>query len=346
MNKENWHKLLISYEEAFNKSIENINALKKGEKKFIKTGFEILDNVFFKGLETNRIVIIAALSSVGKTTYTMQLRDNILRLNKDIEWLSFNFEMIASDIIDSTITSELDITLRELYSVDKEISDDTINKIKVHFQNNKKPISFIDIPIDYISIADIIYSYWKEKCQKLNKTLIYDIDHALIVSGMENDTETRKVENLMKALNIVKKRIANEGGNFIGFILSQIKRDLEDKSRIADKMQHYPRKSDLTYSQALEHYADIILTLHNPSKLNLLSYGNKNYPVYFLRDGKLIPIVYLHLLKARRVSPDKVMILIPDLEHFRFIEMSSKDFTEALSDLQRNNNGFSIIPLK
>lgn len=346
MSKESWHDLIISYEDAFDKSLKNITALRNGEKKFIKTGFEVLDSVFFKGLETNRIIIIAALSSVGKTTYTMQLRDNILKLNDNVEWLSFNFEMIASDIIDSTISSELNITLRELYSVDDKISDSIIARIKDHFNKNKKPISFIDVPIDYVSIANIIYTYWKEKCKKSNTTLIYDIDHALIVNGMENDTETRKVENLMKALNIVKKRIANEGGNFIGIILSQIKRDLEDKSRISDKMQHYPRKSDLAYSQALEHYADVILTLHNPSKLNLLSYGNKNYPVYFLKNSKLIPIVYLHLLKARRVSPDKVMILIPDLEHFKFIEMSSKDFTDALSDLQRNNNGFSIIPLK
>ena len=346
MSKKNWRELVISYESAYKKSIQNIEDVRSGKKRFIKTGFDILDNIFFKGLETNKIMIIGALSSVGKTTYTLQLRDNILRLNDNVEWLSFNFEMIASDVIDSTITSELNITLRELYSVDEKISDNKLKSIEDHFKKNKKPITFIDVPIDYLLIAAIVYEYWKEECQPTNKTLIYDIDHALIVAGLENETETRKVENLMKALNVVKKKIANEGGNFIGIILSQLKRDMEDKSRIADKMQHYPRKSDLTYSQALEHYADIILVLHNPSKINLLSYGNKNYPVYFLKNEKLIPIVYLHLLKARRVSPDKVMILIPDLEHFKFIEMSSKDFSDALKDLQRNKNGFSVIPLK
>ena len=345
MSDQNWHDVIVSYKEACQRSLKNINDLKDGNKKFIKTGFEILDNIFFKGLETNKLIIIAALSSVGKTTYTLQLRDNILKFNDNIKWLSFNFEMIASDVIDGTITNELNLSLRDLYSVDDKITDDTLNKINKLFET-EKPIAFVDIPINYKKIAVIIYNYWLENCKKTNTTLIYDIDHALIVSGLEGDSETTKVENLMKSLNVVKKKIAGEGGNFLGIILSQIKRDLEDKMRIADKLQHYPRKSDLAYSQSLEHYADIILTLHNPSKLNLLAYGPNQYPVYFNKDNKLIPIVYLHLLKARRVEPDKVMILIPELQYFRFKELSSQNFVESLKHSQRNSNGFNVIPLK
>lgn len=344
MTKVNWRDYLTTYRQASDNTLKNIDDIKTGKKKFIKTGFNILDNIFFKGLETNKIVIIAALTSVGKTTYLSQLRDNILNNNINVKWLSFNFEMIASDIIDNSITSHLEIGLRELYSVDNKISEETVNKIKEYLKKDR-PITFVDIPINYKLIADIIYNYWLEECKEKDITLLYDIDHALITMGVENESETTKVENLMKTLNFVKKKIAAEGGNFIGFVLSQIKRDLEDKSRIADKMQHYPRKSDLAYSQALEHYADIMLVLQNPSKLNLLSYGNNNYPIYFSIDDKLIPIVYLHLLKARRVSPDKVMILKPELEHFRFKEISSLQFSNALKSLQRNSNGFTIIPM-
>lgn len=345
MNKENWHKYLISYQDACNQSIRNIEDLRDGKIKFINSGFDILNNVFFNGLQTNRITIIAALSSVGKTTYVSQLRKNILQLNDNIEWLSFNFEMIASDIIDNEIVAELNVDLRTLYSVDNKIDNTLLDNINTNVVKKNKPINFVDIPLDYKMIGEIVYEYWREVCKKDNKILIYDIDHALIVNGLETDSETKKVENLMKILNQVKKKIASEGGYFLGFILSQIKRDLEDKSRIADRIQHYPRKSDLAYSQALEHYADVILALHNPSKLNLLSYGSNNYPIYVYQNEKLIPLVYLHVLKARRVAPDKVLILIPELEHFKFNELPSDIFTNALKNIKKNSANCSVITL-
>ena len=205
MNKENWHKYLISYQDACNQSIRNIEDLRDGKIKFINSGFDILNNVFFNGLQTNRITIIAALSSVGKTTYVSQLRKNILQLNDNIEWLSFNFEMIASDIIDNEIVAELNVDLRTLYSVDNKIDNTLPDNINTNVVKKNKPINFVDIPLDYKMIGEIVYEYWREVCKKDNKILIYDIDHALIVNGLETDSETKKVENLMKILNQVKK---------------------------------------------------------------------------------------------------------------------------------------------
>lgn len=345
MDKENWHKYLVSYDNACNQSLKNIQDLRSGKVKFINSGFNVLNGTFFNGLQTNRIMVIAALSSVGKTTYVSQLRKNILALNDNIKWLSFNFEMIASDIIDNEIVSELNVDLKTLYSVNEKITDTILTDINNKVFSKKKPIDFVDIPLDYKMIGKIIYEYWKEYCKPSNTILMYDIDHALIVNGMENDTETKKVENLMKILNVVKKRIASEGGHFIGIILSQIKRDLEDKSRISDRIQHYPRKSDMAYSQALEHYADVIMVLHAPNKLNLTSYGSSNYPIYVYENNKLRPIIYLHILKARRVQPDKVLILIPELEHFKFRELPSEIFSNALKNIQKNSAGSTVITI-
>lgn len=341
-----YEKYIVSYEEACRRSLAYITDLKDGKIKFIDTGFKVLNNVFFNGLQTNRIMVVAALSSVGKTTYVSQLRDNIINLNSNVEWLSFNFEMIASDIIDNSIVNELGIDLKTLYSVTEKMTDTKLSFIKDKFFNKTKdkPLTFVDMPIDYVIIANIIYEYWKTKCKPYNKTLFYDIDHALIVSGLENDSETSKLENLMKLLNKIKKQIANEGGHCVGIILSQIKRDLEDKARVADKVQHYPRKSDLAYSQALEHYADVIIALHNPSKLNLYAYGVNNFPIYvYENNATLKPIVYSHILKARRVAPDKVLVLIPDFEHFKFIEVPGNKFTNALSNIQKNKSGCNTI---
>jgi len=343
-----YNQYIVSYEDACNKSLNNIKDLKDGKIKFVDTGFKVLNNVFFNGLQTNRIMIVAALSSVGKTTYVSQLRDNIIKLNSNVKWLSFNFEMIASDIIDNSIVSELNIDLRTLYSVTEKLSDNNLKQIEKSFfeKNKNKPISFVDMPIDYVQIYDIIYEYWKNECKPTNSVLFYDIDHALIVNGRENDTETRKVENLMKVLNKLKKQIANENGHCVGIVLSQIKRDLEDKIRVSDKVQQYPRKSDLAYSQALEHYADIIIALHNPSKLNLLSYGINNFPIYVYENNKnLKPLIYIHILKARRVEPDRTLVLIPDLEHFKFIEVSRENFLNALTNIQKNKSGSNTIIL-
>lgn len=345
----NYEKYIVSYEEACTRSLKYITDLKDGKIKFVDTGFKVLNTVFFNGLQTNRIMVVAALSSVGKTTYVGQLRDNIINLNPKIKWLSFNFEMIASDIIDNSIVSETGIDLKSLYSVTEKLTDKRLDDIKKNFfeKTKNKPLTFVDMPINYVEIGTIIYDYWKKECKESGATLFYDIDHALITLGLDTDSETAKLENLMKILNKVKKQIANEGGHCVGIVLSQIKRDLEDKVRIADKVQHYPRKSDLAYSQSLEHYADIIIALHNPSKLNLYAYGVNNFPIYAYENEKTLkPILYAHVLKARRVAPDKVLVYLPDFEHFRFIEVESSLFVNAISNIQKNKSGVSTITLK
>ncbi|HMT01970.1 MAG TPA: DnaB-like helicase C-terminal domain-containing protein [Burkholderiales bacterium] len=343
-----YEKYIVKYDEAVKQSFNNIKEIHSGKLKFVDTGFNVLNSIFFNGLQTNRIMIVAALSSVGKTTYVGQLRDNILSLNSNIKWLSFNFEMIASDIIDNSIVSEMSVDLKTLYGVNKKFTEKEIVDLEKKFTNKtqNKNLDFIDVPIDYNLIAEIIYEYWKKECLPKNLTLMYDIDHALITLGVNNDSETTKVENLMKALNIVKKRIASKGGHCIGIVLSQVKRDLESKERISDKIQHYPKKSDLTYSQALEHYSDIIIILHNPSKLSLLNYGIHNYPIYIKYKENVYPIVYAHIVKARRVDPDKVIVLLPLLSLFKFKEIPADIFTETLTNKFKNVANQSIIEIK
>lgn len=342
-----YEKYIVKYDDAVKQSFNNIKDIHSGQLQFIDTGFSVLNSIFFNGLQTNRIMIVAALSSVGKTTYVGQLRDNILSLNNKVKWLSFNFEMIATDIIDNTIVSEMNIDLKTLYGVNKKFSVEEISDLEKKFTNKTKHknLDFIDVPIDYNLIAEIIYEYWKKECLPKKLVLIYDIDHALITLGVNNDSETTKVENLMKALNIVKKRIAAQGGHCIGIVLSQVKRDLESKERISDKIQHYPKKSDLTYSQALEHYSDVIIILNNPSKLSLLTYGIHNYPIFIKHKNDIYPLVYGHIVKARRVDPDKVIVLLPLLSMFKFKEIPSNVFTDALTNKSKNVANQSVIEI-
>lgn len=345
---ESYEKYIINYDNAIEQSFKNIEDLNSGKVKFLDTGFKVLNSTFFNGLQTNRIMVVAALSSVGKTTYVGQLRDNILNLNQNVIALSFNFEMIASDIIDNSIVTEMDISLKDLYGVDKKLTSKEINELKVKFKNKTKHknLCFVDVPINYKLIGEIIYSYWVKNCKDKNIILVYDIDHALIALGLDHDTETSKLENLMKILNTVKKRIASEGGHCIGIVLSQVKRDLESKERISDKIQHYPKKSDLTYSQALEHYADVIMILNNPSKLSLQSYGIHNYPIFAQYKKEVLPIVYIHIVKARRVEPDKILILLPELSRFRFNEVTSDVFINSLQQIVKNKANQSVINIK
>lgn len=83
------------YIDSFVKSIENKGGL------CIPTGFETLDKVLGGGLYEG-LYIIGAISSLGKTTFALQIADNIAESGQDV--LIFSLEMSRNELIGKSIS--------------------------------------------------------------------------------------------------------------------------------------------------------------------------------------------------------------------------------------------------
>lgn len=77
------------------------NKIKSSNDIHIPTGFENLDNVFDGGLYSG-LYFIGAVSSLGKTTFCLQLADQIARQKQDV--LVFSLEMAKNELIAKSIS--------------------------------------------------------------------------------------------------------------------------------------------------------------------------------------------------------------------------------------------------
>jgi hypothetical protein len=153
---------------------------------------------------------------------------------------------------------------------------------------------------------------WKTKCKDKDKTLVYIIDHALIVTNKEDqDGDKSKIDYLMNCLNQLKLRIFNEGGKSIGIVLSQLNRDLmKNIDRKEKPAFHFPETSDLFGSSAIEQFSDYIIVMHSPyNKLHILEYGPDSLPTWYYDNGQVKYFIYAHLLKNRHDHLEQNIIM-------------------------------------
>ncbi len=93
LSKEN----AVNYLEAFNETIADAELRTP-----TKTGIERLDKALNGGLFKKNLVIIGAISGLGKTTLALQIADNIARNKEDV--LIFSLEMSKEELIAKSIS--------------------------------------------------------------------------------------------------------------------------------------------------------------------------------------------------------------------------------------------------
>ena len=93
LNKEN----AVNYLDAFNETIADAELRTP-----TKTGIERLDKALNGGLFKKNLVIIGAISGLGKTTLALQIADNIARNKEDV--LIFSLEMSKEELIAKSIS--------------------------------------------------------------------------------------------------------------------------------------------------------------------------------------------------------------------------------------------------
>ncbi len=70
----------------------------------IKTGFNLLDNSLDGGIRPEQLIIIGAISSLGKTTFVLQAADFIAKSGQDV--LIFSLEMSENELMSKSISRQ------------------------------------------------------------------------------------------------------------------------------------------------------------------------------------------------------------------------------------------------
>lgn len=330
-----------SSREVVEDNLEYVRQRKDGEISSLRTKFSKLNSSLMGGIELDTITCISALSGAGKSTLSKCIRDSITTLNRSQKFKQyiFNFEMLAHQQIARSIVTETKIPLKTLYSVDEKLTDVQFDALKEYYDSlAERDIDFIEVPSNPETIADSIVYYWENECKEEEKTIIYEIDHALLVKGKEGQSEKERVDQLMYLLVEAKKYIASKGGHSVGIVLSQMNREIRSVQRVQNTDMHRPDTSCLFGASSIEQCSDYILFSHIPAKLGIQSYTPHNLPTRLkLEDGTVQQMVYFELVKQRSGESDLTIPLWNKLSTFDFDEMDNDTFRYLMASFQEGN---------
>ena len=253
--EEKTDKALTHAKEALATAFQNIQDAQAGNtpSNLIFTGFINLDRKT-KGLKPGDFVILAARPGVGKTALALNIAVNCLLKNKTVA--VFNMEMTAPALVKRMLAYLSGVTFESM-DVRGQLSDSDIAKL----YNAYTTLLGKELYIDDYSMnhpSDIL-----SKCRRLKREKGLDLVIVDYLQLMEADSKGRASESRQNDVSTMSRQLkvyAKELGVPI-LALSQMSRGAEKEGRA-------PQLSDLRDSGAIEQDADVVMFLHDPSKVD------------------------------------------------------------------------------
>ncbi|MBQ9108132.1 MAG: replicative DNA helicase [Clostridia bacterium] len=253
--EEKTDKALTHAKEALATAFQNIQDAQAGNtpSNLIFTGFTNLDRKT-KGLKPGDFVILAARPGVGKTALALNIAVNCLLKNKTVA--VFNMEMTAPALVKRMLAYLSGVTFESM-DVRGQLSDSDIAKL----YNAYTTLLGKELYIDDYSMnhpSDIL-----SKCRRLKREKGLDLVIVDYLQLMEADSKGRASESRQNDVSTMSRQLkvyAKELGVPI-LALSQMSRGAEKEGRA-------PQLSDLRDSGAIEQDADVVMFLHDPSKVD------------------------------------------------------------------------------
>jgi len=275
-----------------------IDDRRKGLIKSLRTPWEKYNDVSMGGIEWHTMHTIAGASGSGKTAILNQLETDLITLNpdEDFEVLSFNFEMLARNLVGRKYSKALGKTVQQIHSAKKgyDVSDNDFQLILAAQEKVRKlPIFYVD---EAGTVNDIRQTIFKFAKKNPKKGLIVTLDHTILVNGKQGEMERMILVDLVKMFKKAIKYFAKINKNFSVILLSQLNRNIEELERTGEPgIQNYPKKRDVFGGDALYQMSDIVMVTMNPYQMGMEAYG----PHRWETKGRL----YFHFIKVREGEP-------------------------------------------
>ena len=222
----------------------------KGTISGVPTGFRDLDRRL-SGLQPSTLVLIAARPAMGKTSFAINIAQNIaIKQKKPV--LIFSLEMSKEELANRIISAEAKIESEKIRS--GEIGTEDLNK----FLTIMGPLSEAPIYIDDTASITMTELRAKAKRLKLEKDLgLIVIDYLQLMNGRKSESRQVEIAEISRSLKILAKEL-----EVPVIAVSQLGRGPEKREG------NRPMMSDLRESGAIEQDADVVLLLYRDEYYN------------------------------------------------------------------------------
>jgi replicative DNA helicase len=241
-----------SLEDVLAEYMEQIEALQEGEatRYGIPTGYMDLDKLL-GGFQRTDLIILAARTSVGKTSFALNLAVNAA-VKHNATVAIFSLEMSAEQLASRLLSMESGVDSPRIRSA--HLNEQESRKLDAAMNHlAKAPIWVDDTPS--IPIMEL-----RSKSRRLaaehNLDMII-VDYLQLVASDGGESRVQELGQISRAL----KALARELRVPI-LALSQLSRAVEQRT------PHIPQLSDLRESGALEQDADVVLFIYRDEKYN------------------------------------------------------------------------------
>ena len=222
----------------------------KGNISGVPTGFSELDKRL-SGLQPSTLVLIAARPAMGKTSFAINIAQNIaIKQKKPV--LIFSLEMSKEELANRIISSEARIESDRMRSGEVDKAD------LENFLSIIGPLSEAPIYIDDTASITMTELRAKAKRLKLEHDLgLIVIDYLQLMNGRKSESRQVEIAEISRSLKILAKEL-----EVPVIAVSQLGRGPEKREG------NKPMMSDLRESGAIEQDADVVLLLYRDEYYN------------------------------------------------------------------------------
>ncbi len=286
----------------------------KSSTKGIKTGFKGIDNLL-NGLHKSDLIILAARPAVGKTSFSMNIVENVAL--QGYTCAVFSLEMSKEQLAQRMMCSVAGVSMS---NANKGIMNRTewlkIAKAREMLANAK-----IYIDDSAMTNPQQIMS----KCRRLKAKEGLDlvmIDYIQLMQAAGNkkhDNRQQEITEISRYLKILAKEL-----NVPVIALSQLSRAIEQR-------KGRPQLSDLRESGAIEQDADIVMFIHRP---------DRNATEKELAEGTVQKNVAEIIIEKHRNGGTGIVKLYFKGECTKFIDLAEDGEPEVEGTPQSDNRSF------
>ncbi len=219
----------------------------------VTTGFHALDKML-SGLQPSDLVILAARPAMGKTSFALNIAENVARFDKKSVGI-FSLEMSKDQLVERMFCSIMSLDSWKLRT--GQLTDQDLQNIGSVMQELNNINIFIDDEPN-CSIIDL-----RTKARRLQQEHGLDlliIDYLQLMNGNSpaaNNNQVQKISEISRSLKLLAREIQ------VPIIaLSQLSRAVEGRQ------EKIPQLSDLRDSGSIEQDADIVLFIYRDDVYN------------------------------------------------------------------------------
>lgn len=306
-----------TYVEILEEGLHYIEDRRIGKIKSLKLPWDGLNKMGVGGLEWGSMLTIGARPGAGKTMFVSQILRESKYLNptQDFNILEFQFEMGPKQTAARDFVAQTALDYNQVLSTNKQIDEFSVKLMKQYVEEQKTFQQLgnyrtqINTSLTVRKMEEAIHTAYNGLG---GKPLIVTIDHSWLI---KKDTDEREkintLYNTVEMLMHVKNKLP-----IIILMISQLNRSIDEPVRkMPGTIGNYPTSSDIFGGDALMQGSDMVIVLNRPYKVDIESYGRKEY-------NCKTDDIFTHILKSRNSADDTNLIFMKaDFPRQRIIEV-------------------------